>query len=69
MLRTQEELLTLGLEALRRGEKVVRLKQGDPYIFGRGGEEFNFSRNMGSNQRLCLGSPLHWRHRCCQTSQ
>ena len=27
--------------------KVVRLKQGDPYIFGRGGEEFNFFKDHG----------------------
>jgi len=38
----QEELLTRGLTALQRGETVVRLKQGDPYIYGRGGEEFSF---------------------------
>jgi len=43
----QEELLTLGLQALSRGEKVVRLKQGDPYIFGRGGEEYNFFESHG----------------------
>jgi uroporphyrin-III C-methyltransferase len=43
----QEELLTLGLQALERGDKVVRLKQGDPYIFGRGGEEYNFFESHG----------------------
>lgn len=45
--RAQEELLELGLEALSKGEKVVRLKQGDPYIFGRGGEEFKFFSEHG----------------------
>lgn len=45
--RAQQELLEIGLDALKKGEKVVRLKQGDPYIFGRGGEEFNFFTSHG----------------------
>lgn len=43
----QEELLTLGLEALKKGLTVLRLKQGDPYIYGRGAEEFAFFREQG----------------------
>lgn len=43
----QEELLSLGLQALKLGKKVVRLKQGDPYIFGRGGEEYIFFAKHG----------------------
>lgn len=45
--KAQKELLDMGLESLKRNEKVVRLKQGDPYIFGRGGEEFNFFAEHG----------------------
>ncbi|CDO94965.1 unnamed protein product [Kluyveromyces dobzhanskii CBS 2104] len=45
--RAQEELLEKGLEGLQKGLKVVRLKQGDPYIFGRGGEEFLFFKDKG----------------------
>jgi uroporphyrinogen III methyltransferase/synthase len=36
---SQEEICALLIERARHHEAVIRLKGGDPYIFGRGGEE------------------------------
>jgi len=44
---SQDELNALLLARAREGKRVVRLKGGDPYLFGRGGEEVELLAEAG----------------------
>ncbi|KAK4136892.1 hypothetical protein BT67DRAFT_374025 [Trichocladium antarcticum] len=52
--RAQEELLEQALDGVRAGKTVLRLKQGDPFIYGRGGEEVAFFRERGLGDRVAV---------------
>ena len=46
-LKTQEEINQLLVKYAKKGNHVVRLKGGDPLLFGRGGEEMAFLKQQG----------------------
>ena len=51
----QEFIQKLMVMAAREGETVVRLKGGDPFIFGRGGEEVEHLREAGIKVEVING--------------
>ena len=57
---SQEEICRMMIERVRRGLSVVRLKGGDPFIFGRGGEEAEALADAGIPFEVVPGitSPL-----------
>jgi uroporphyrin-III C-methyltransferase / precorrin-2 dehydrogenase / sirohydrochlorin ferrochelatase len=52
---TQDEINELLVEHAQRGEYVVRLKGGDPFVYGRGGEEIDFLRRHGVSYEVIPG--------------
>lgn len=53
--RDQASIDQLLVDAARSGERVVRLKGGDPSIFGRAAEEIEACRAAGLQVRICPG--------------
>lgn len=51
----QDEIHELLVERCRRGKRVVRLKCGDPLVFGRGGEELEFMAEHGIRAEVVPG--------------
>jgi len=51
----QDEINRMLVEHARAGRRVVRLKGGDPYVLGRGGEEFAFCRAEGVEVEVVPG--------------
>jgi uroporphyrin-III C-methyltransferase len=53
--RTQDTINALLVKAALAGERVVRLKGGDPSIFGRSAEEIDALARHGVRARICPG--------------
>ncbi|KAG9080171.1 hypothetical protein FRC06_006990, partial [Ceratobasidium sp. 370] len=51
----QDEFIALAIESAKAGKCVVRLKQGDPFLYGRGGEEVLAFRSAGFEPTVVPG--------------
>jgi len=51
----QDEIESLLVDRARAGKTVVRLKGGDPFLFGRGGEELETVRSAGIDVEMVPG--------------
>ena len=64
--KEQEEIHELLIDRARRGLRVVRLKGGDPTVFGRGGEEALALEEAGLSYEMvpgistCISAPEHF---------
>ena len=54
-LKSQKEIDAILVELGRAGKRVVRLKSGDPLVFGRAAEELTALRNAGISHEIVPG--------------
>ncbi len=76
----QDEIESLMIERAQQGKRVVRLKGGDPFVFGRGGEEMEVLREHNIAVEVvpgitsaiavpeCLGIPVTHRSHASQVT-
>jgi len=56
----QDNINKLMIEAAQAGQRAVRLKGGDPFVFGRGGEEIAALREAGVAYTVIPGITAGW---------